>query len=233
MGDGGQDEAHADRDGQETREEQPAPHDVLLLLDEKADPLRPGNGCLKLAGEGLGGAEPRPGAARRGALVPGAGELLLVEGEQVRLQFLVDFGPAGAADGDRREGPGEEVRRSSGRWSLCRGPQDAAQDADELLPVGPARVERTLSLGGQAVDAAAGAAAAVVAGLPVGLDLAGGLEAVEGGVEGALLEAEQAAAGLVEAAEDLEAVRSPRSRVERTIASRWPRSLSPLISCMP
>ena len=56
------------------------------------------------------------------------------------------------------------------------------------------------------VDAAACAAPAVGFGFPVGLDFAGGFEAVEGGVEGALLEFEQAAASGFEPAEDFQAV---------------------------
>src|SRR5262249_20736507 len=85
--------------------------------------------------------------------------------------------------------------------------QNAAENADELLPLDAARVELALSLRRQPIDAPPGAAPAAMFGFPNRLDLAGGFEPVQGWVQRPLLEPQQPASGLLQPAQDPQAVR--------------------------
>ncbi len=102
-----------------------------------------------------------------------------------------------------------------------------------MRPVLAAADQVAPSLLGEAIDAAPRSAAALRVVFPLPADQAGFFQAVEDGVQRPLLEAQLPRSRVLRA---VGAPRSrgplPRSRVESTMASRWPRSVSRSILCM-
>src|SRR5262249_740742 len=101
--------------------------------------------------------------------------------------------------------PAGRARVGHGALS-CLLSQDAADDADEVPPLLPPLGQPSRPFFREVVYAPAGAAPVARAVLPGAGDQARLLQPVEGGVEGAFLQPEGTAAGLLEPPQDLEAV---------------------------
>src|SRR6476661_8195691 len=92
------------------------------------------------------------------------------------------------------------------KCALGRRCENVAERCDEGLPIAAASGECAVALGGEAVDAGAGPASTVRVALPSGGDLPCFLQPIQGRVERAFLEFEQAAAADFQPAENFQTV---------------------------